>query len=278
MVREECLSERKKYLGSMDMVRRMIDEVRRGIWKASRVRLGSYFVREVNKRKETYRLHYPNDLHDLRRKLLPADVLLVEGESGASDWIKLYSSHTWSHCALYVGDQSRLAVVHGKPFVEDQPTLVEAIMGRGVILGNLQKYEACNLRICRPRHLTRVERETVIRWVLSKVGLAYDLENVLQFMNLPFDETVPPALDIGESSGNKYTCSSLIAAAFGQVNMEVLHDYDRVSQKIVPYHYSQIQPKDFDLSPYFDVIKIHPPAYRKPRGLLRQWLSGQQTA
>jgi hypothetical protein len=257
---------------------RMLRKLRRGVLKASRIRLGSFLVKKINKRKEIYHLHYPNDLRDLRRKLLPADVLLVEGESGASDWIKVYSSHTWSHCALFVGDKSRLAGTHGRQFAENQPNLVEAIMGKGVILGSLQKYEACNLRICRPRHLTRTERETVIRSALSKVGFPYDLENVLQFMSLPFDETVPPSCDIGESCDGKYTCSSLIAAAFSQVGLEVLHDYDKASKKIVPYHYSQIQPKDFDLSPYFEIIKVHPAAYRKTRGLIRQWFSDQKTA
>lgn len=260
------------------MISRVVRKLKRGIVRASKIRLGSFLVKKVNKRKGMYQLHYPNDLRELRRKLLPGDVLLVEGESGVSDWIKVYSSHTWSHCAIFVGDQSRLAAIYPKEFIEAQPNLVEAIIGRGVILGNLQKYEACNLRICRPRNLTRPQRQAVIHWVLTKVGLPYDLENVLQFMSLPFDEAVLPTHDIGESSQGKYTCSSLIAAAFGEVGLEVLHYYDKTSKKIVPYHYSQVQPKDFDLSPNFDIIKVHPAAYRESGGLIRQWFARQKTA
>ena len=245
------------------MFLKLIRKVRKVVMRASKVRLGIYVASRVNKRKEIYYLHYPNDLTDLKRKLLPGDVLLVEGETGVSDWIKVFSSHTWSHCALFVGDQSRIASTKPKEHVDSRPNLVEAIMGRGVILGNFAKYEDCNLRICRPRYLTRKERESVIQFALSKVGFPYDLENVLQFMSLPFDESLPPTEDIGDSSNAKYTCSSLIAAAFRQVGCEVLGYYDKETKRIAPYHFSQIQPKDFDLSPNFDIIKIQPAAYRK---------------
>jgi Permuted papain-like amidase enzyme, YaeF/YiiX, C92 family len=260
------------------MVSRIVRKLHKGIMKASKNRLGNFVVRRVSKRKGFYLLHYPNDLRDLRRKLLPGDVLLVDGDHGISDWIKIYSSHTWSHCAIFVGEQFRWGVTYPKVFAEDQPNLVEAIMGKGVILGNLEKYENCNLRICRPRNLTRSQRETVIRWVLSKVGLPYDLENVLQFVGLPFDETMPPTSDIGESGSAGYTCSSLLAAAFGQVGLDVLHYYDKKAKVVVPYHCSQVQPKDFDLSPNFDIIKIYPAAYRKPSRPFRSWFARQKTA
>jgi hypothetical protein len=147
-----------------------------------------------------------------------------------------------------------------------------------VVLGGLSKYEGCNLRICRPRNLTRVQRETVIRWVLAKIGVSYDLENVLQFMSLPFEEHLPPTHAISELANGKFTCSSLLAAAFGQVGLEVLHYYDRTARNIVPYHYSQIQPKDFDLSPNFDIIKVQPAAYRRPGGFLSALLDRQKSA
>ena len=261
------------------MSSRFLRRLKISLLRASKLRFGAFVVRRVNKRKQLYNLHYPNDLQDLNRKLLPGDVLLVEGDYGVSDWIKVYSSHTWSHCALFVGDQSRASSVLPKEFVEDHPSLVEAIMGRGVILGSLSKYEGCNLRICRPRNLTRLQRETVIRWALAKVGVSYDLENVLQFMSLPFeDQQVPPTHDISEVSSGKYTCSSLLAAAFGQVGLDVLHYYDRTAKRIVPYHYSHIQPKDFDLSPSFNIIKVQPASYRKPGGFLSNLLNRQKTA
>lgn len=257
---------------------RFLRKLKITLLRASKLRLGAFLVKKVNKKKLQYNLHYPNDLNDLRRKLLPGDVLLVDGDYGVSDWIKVYSSHTWSHCALFVGDQSRLAAMKPAGFVEEQPSLVEAIMGRGIILGDLKKYEGCNLRVCRPRNLTRIQREAVIRWALGKVGLSYDLENVLEFVSLPFADPLPPTHDIGQSDGGRYTCSSLLAAAFGHVGLEVLHYYDRDSLKTIPYHFSQIQPKDFDLSLNFDIIKIRPIAYYKPGSFFRSLFVRPKTA
>jgi hypothetical protein len=257
---------------------RVLRRLKISIMRTSKLRFGAFLARKINQRKQIYNLHYPNNLQDLRRKLLPGDVLLVDGDYGVSDWIKMYSSHTWSHCALFVGDQSRPSATKSSAFVEEHASLAEAIMGRGVILGSLNKYEGCNLRICRPRHLGRIQRESVIRWALEKVGLPYDLENVLQLMSLPFEEPIPPSLDIGESEKGRFTCSSLLAAAFGQVGLEVLHYYDRELKKTLPYHPSQILPKDFDLSPNFDIIKIHPVAYRKVSGLFRELFVRPKTA
>lgn len=260
------------------MSARLARKLKSSLLRASKLKLGTFLVRRVNKRKQIYKLHYPNDLQYLKRRLLPGDVLLVEGDHGVSDWIKVYSSHTWSHCALFVGDQPRATAMAPKTFIEENPTLVEAIIGRGVILGSLSKYEGCNLRICRPRTLARLQRETVIQWALGKVGVSYDLENVLQFISLPFEEQVPPTRDIGEAGSGKFTCSSLLAAAFARVGLDVLHYYDPSTKTIVAYHHSHIQPKDFDLSPSFDIIKIHPAAYRKPGGFLSTLLSRKKTA
>ncbi len=257
---------------------RALRKLKISILRASKMRLGVFLVKKVNKKKLLYNLHYPNDLRDLNRKLLPGDVILVDGDYGVSDWIKVYSSHTWSHCALFVGDQSRLAATKPAAVVEEQPCLVEAIMGRGIILGGLKKYEGCNLRVCRPRNLTRIPRESVIRWALGKVGLPYDLENVLEFVSLPFLEPVSPTQDIGRCEGDKYTCSSLLAAAFGQAGLEVLHYYDPQFKKTIPYHHSQIQPKDFDLSMNFDIIKVRPVTCRKPGGFFRSLFIRPKTA
>ena len=76
------------------MSSRFMRKLKISLLRASKLRVGAFLVKRVNKRKEVYNLHYPNDLQDLRRKLLPGDVLLVEGDYGVSDWIKVYSSHT----------------------------------------------------------------------------------------------------------------------------------------------------------------------------------------
>ena len=251
------------------MIMELLQKVKGRLLNSSKSRLGTYVVRKINKKKELYKLHYPNNLTDIDRIILPGDVLLLDGDYGMSDWIKVFSSHTWSHCALYIGDQPMFVSSIPRTSLEEKPDLVEAIIGHGIILSNIKKYEHCNLRICRPKNLTRKQRQRVVHFALSKVGLPYDQGNVFRFMGLPFNERAKPTDDIADVRSGGYTCSGLIASAFGQVGLEVLHYYDRETKRIVPYHNSQIQPKDFDLSPNFEIIKIYPSTYKKPKGMFR---------
>jgi hypothetical protein len=247
------------------MAMHLLHKVKRRLLNSSKTRLGTYIVRRISKKKELYKLHYPNNLTDINRLLLPGDVLLVDGDYGISDWIKVFSSHTWSHCALYTGPQP---VSGSNSPMDAKLNLVEAIIGHGIISSHIKKYEHCNLRICRPKNLTRRQRQKVVHFALSKVGLSYDQRNVFRFMGLPFNVSAKPTEDISDAETGGYTCSGLIAAAFSQVSFEVLHYYDGETKRIVPYHPSQIQPKDFDLSPNFEIINIYPSTYKKPTRFL----------
>ena len=62
------------------------------------------------------------------------------------------------------------------------------------------------------------------------------------------------------------------------MGLDVLHYYDRTAKEIVAYHYSQIQPKDFDLSPSFEIINAQHAAYGKLGGFLGAPLDRQKTA
>src|SRR5690349_20671510 len=47
----------------------------------------------------------PNDIAQLRRTLRKCDVILVEGNERISECIKYLTQSSWSHSALYVGDE-----------------------------------------------------------------------------------------------------------------------------------------------------------------------------
>jgi len=253
------------------MVTEFIQKVKSRLLNSSKTRLGAFVVRRISKKKELYKLHYPNNLTDIHRLLVPGDVLLVDGDYGISDWIKVFSSHTWSHCALYTGTQPVSSSSLPEMGSDTNFDLVEAIIGRGIILSSIKKYEHCNLRICRPKNLNRRQRQRVVHFALSKVGLPYDERNIFRFMGLPFNQGAKPTEDISDPESGGYTCSGLIASAFSQVSLEVIHYYDREARKIVPYHPSQIQPKDFDLSPNFEIIKIYPSTCTRRTGMFRSF-------
>jgi hypothetical protein len=52
-----------------------------------------------------YQLAIPNDIAQLKRNLRRGDVVLVEGNERISECIKYLTQSSWSHSALFVGDE-----------------------------------------------------------------------------------------------------------------------------------------------------------------------------
>src|SRR5215470_8669339 len=52
-----------------------------------------------------YTVAIPNDVEQLRRIIRKCDVILVEGNERISQCIKYLTQSSWSHSALYVGDE-----------------------------------------------------------------------------------------------------------------------------------------------------------------------------
>ncbi|AGA32722.1 hypothetical protein TVNIR_1038 [Thioalkalivibrio nitratireducens DSM 14787] len=204
----------------------------------------------------------------IHRVLQPADVLLVEGDTRVSTAIKYLTQSTWSHAALYVGD------VMGQGLdPETAPTLIEADLQRGVIAVPLGTYKHLNTRICRPVGLRPEDREAVVQYAVARLGLAYDLKNIVDLARylLP----IPPVptfmrrkmLALGSGDPTRAICTTLIAQAFQSVRypilprIEILDDEDRrrcgqgVREILHIRHHSLFAPRDFDLSPYFMVVK-----------------------
>lgn len=234
--------------------------------------LRSYFAGRLNRRRSQYRQLYRNDMKSLRRMLRPGDVILVEGDYWVSDWIKVFSHHTWTHCVLYVGNSPALPAGVKVDFVDPSGDMVEALISKGVILNNLEKYSDLNLRVCRPIGLSRDRLAKAIHFVTGKIGFTYDQENLAQFVRYAFADDADPRKPLGDPAVSSFTCSSLIAAAFQTVGFPIIHRYDRASQTSVVIHPSQVQPKDFDLSPNFEVIKPPVLVPAKKRGFFRRLL------
>ncbi len=196
--------------------------------------------------------------------LRPADVLLVEGKCRVSTPIKYLTQSTWSHAALFVGD------FRGTGCGLDAPTLIEADLQHGVRAVSLSYYAGHNLRICRPAGLTEADGGHVCRYAIERLGLEYDLKNVIDLARylLP----VPPVpvywrrqlLALGSGSPTRAICSTLIAQAFQSVRYPILPqveaaDGQRLTQGarevLHVRHHSLFTPRDFDISPYFQILK-----------------------
>ena len=200
--------------------------------------------------------------------LRPGDVLLVEGNSRVSLAIKYLTQSTWSHAALYVGD----ALMKRRPGAP-AGALIEADLQRGVIAVPLAKYASSNTRICRAIGLTPEDCRAVVDYMIGSLGKHYDLRNVVDLMRYLLPQPPVPLrwrrrmLALGSGDPTRAICSTLIAQAFQSVRYPILPLVSSVFVEGVAKgetligelqhirHHSLFTPRDFDVSPYFQIVK-----------------------
>ncbi|HKA37707.1 MAG TPA: YiiX/YebB-like N1pC/P60 family cysteine hydrolase [Thermoanaerobaculia bacterium] len=252
--------------------------------------LADWFLEQITKPRRNYQRFVYNDPARLKAAIKPGDVLLVEGEQRLSQAVKYLTTSTWSHSALYIGDaylkrhpEDRVRIYRrfGR---EARFLIVEALIDQGVTLSPLTKYIDLNLRICRPIGLRPDDLEIVLDHVMSRIGHTYDRRNFLELARylLPF-HMIPAklkedALHFGSGIETETICSTLLAEAFAKVRFPILPAYlpwkprtmgERFKQMLVgrptrraysgllqARHPTLSVPRDFDLSPYFDVVKF----------------------
>ena len=219
--------------------------------------IARYLERPVN----GYEPFTPSDPDALRLSLEPGDVLLVEGNTNISGVIKYLTQSTWSHSALYVGPIAGCETEQGEPHV-----LIEANVGEGVVTAPLSKYFRFHTRICRPVALTEPDRAAVCAYALARIGFAYDLKNIIDLMRYLLPLPVPPRwrrrlIALGSGDPSRLICSALIAEAFRTVHYPILPKMKltrsrQVRAQLLEIRHSSLYcPRDFDISPYFNVVK-----------------------
>lgn len=230
--------------------------------------IGNRMAGKLVRTSSGYRPYTPSDFETLSNTLQPGDVLLVEGNQHVSVVIKYLTQSTWSHAALYVGNILEKAEEDGEPHC-----LIEVNLGEGCVSAPLSKYETYNTRICRPVGLTQQDRDKVVAFMTAKLGMQYDLKNIFDMLRYFFPTPPVPVrwrrrmLALGSSSPTKAICSSLIAQAYQSVKYPILPEITRApgrTRAVSNYsrreilhirHHSLFAPRDFDLSPYFEVVK-----------------------
>ncbi|MBF6560672.1 MAG: lipo-like protein [Candidatus Binataceae bacterium] len=242
-----------------------------------------------------YALTIPNDLMRLKQHVRKGDVILVEGNERISEVIKYLTQSSWSHAALYVGDEPlrrdpevRQALIE-RWGEEASHLVVEALVESGVVLSPIAKYRDFNMRICRPYNLTAADQAAVIDHAVRTVGRQYDFKNMFDLARYFLPVSMVPArlrrraLQFGSTDPTRVICSSLIAESFAQVRFPIVPQYepippgqdadaprgglrllgrfarrvrmpDRLLRMVAP---TLITPRDFDLSPYFAIIKYN---------------------
>jgi hypothetical protein len=137
---------------------------------------------------------------------------------------------------------------------------VEADLCCGVRVVPLERYRDFNVRICRPKGLTDADCAKVVAFVMARVRQGYDLRNVTDLARYLFP--VGPRrwrglATLGSGEVSRVICSTLIAEAFQSVRYPILPERLTVrdGERFRIRHHSLFTPRDFDLSPYFEVVK-----------------------
>jgi hypothetical protein len=231
-------------------------------------RIGRLIAERLEAPARGYEPFTPSDPDTLRRTLKPGDVLLVEGNQKVATAIKYLTQSTWSHAAFFVGD-----AVAQSAEAKEACTLVEANLGEGVVAVPLSKYASFNTRICRPVGLSESEKKEIVTFVVSRIGHKYDMRHIMDLARYLFPTPPVPVrwrrrlIALGSGDPTRAICSTLIAQAFQSVRYPILPrivcaSWQRQAESVYCQseilhirHHSLYAPRDFDLSPYFRIVK-----------------------
>ncbi|MGH7960940.1 MAG: YiiX/YebB-like N1pC/P60 family cysteine hydrolase [Candidatus Binatia bacterium] len=261
-------------------------------WHTARQFIIRQFIRLLTTPLKNPVPHLPNNLAALQRHIRKGDVILVEGNQRVSEVIKYLSQSSWSHAALYIGDE---LIRRRHPQAEQARALfgdeanylvVEALVGEGVIVSPLSNYIDFNIRVCRPHNLRKGHLQSILDTVISQLGYTYDLRNILDLARYFLPVSLVPrrfrrkALQFGSGLPTRVICSSMLAAAFDKVGFPIVpqvtsqnHEESQrpsLLSRLLSFpneprprlifrrsHPTLSTPRDFDLSPYFEIIKFN---------------------
>lgn len=212
-----------------------------------------------------------NDFARLCEHLTRADVVLVEGRTRVSGVIQSVTLSAWTHAALHIGTLAEVETLGGdvsalrRDGVDDAtPVLLEAELGRGVHLSPITRYRREHLRLCRAGELCADDADAVVRFCLARLGTPYDLRQISDLLRFFFPYALLPRrwrsslFEAGHGDTARTICSTLLARGFASVRYPILPTLHRDARGEMVFHRRNarlITPRDFDHSPYFDIIK-----------------------
>lgn len=213
----------------------------------------------------------PYDFNRLKFEVKPGDVLLIEGRSRIARVIRTITQSPWTHAALYIGrlvdfeDEELQKIIRQQIDTKDNTRLiVEGLLEKGSVISPLSTYKNHHIRICRPIGITPTDIQLVIAHALKATGKPYNVRHFLDLARFLLPWKILPRrwgsslfrTSTGEPESG--ICSSLIAEAFLSVQFPILpfvKPDEQQGLEVFPRNPYLFTPKDFDYSPYFEIIK-----------------------
>ena len=213
----------------------------------------------------------PYDFNRLKYEIRPGDVLLIEGRSRISSVIRTITQSPWTHAALYMGrlndfedeEMVKLARLHTNA-KDNTRLIIEGLLGKGTVIAHLTEYKNHHIRICRPIGITQSDVQRVILYALKAVGKPYNVRQLMDLARFLLPWTILPRrwgsslFETSEGEAESGICSSIIAEAFDSVRFPI-RPYAKADKiqglELFPRNPNLFVPKDFDFSPYFEIIK-----------------------
>ncbi|MCB1692780.1 MAG: hypothetical protein KDI19_08445, partial [Pseudomonadales bacterium] len=212
-----------------------------------------------------------SDYERIQHELRTCDVLLVEGRSRVSNVIRVVTQSPWTHAALYIGrihdvddPDLRKIIRHHYHGDESDRLVIESDLGAGTAIHKLEIYRHDHLRICRPSRLGHKDAQQVVRYAVSRLGIDYDVRQILDLARFLFPWTFLPRrwrsslFQHNAGRATRTVCSTMIAEAFAFVQFPILPLVKRFEDDKVQMFRRNPKlcvPSDFDYSPYFEIIK-----------------------
>lgn len=215
----------------------------------------------------------PYDFSRLKHEIRPGDVILIEGRSRISKIIRTITQSPWTHAALYIGrlidyeDEEIKKIIRSRTdatITDNTRLIIEDLMDVGTVITTLNFYHNHHIRICRPIGITPADLQLVVNYAIKALGQPYNVRHLLDLTRFMLPWTILPRrwgsslfrTSTGEPESG--ICSSLIAEAFTSVHFPILpfvKSDDAQGIEVFQRNPYLFTPKDFDYSPYFEIIK-----------------------
>lgn len=214
---------------------------------------------------------YLCDFKQICQKIIPGDVLLIEGRSRISHIIKSLTQSPWSHAMLYIGRLTDIPDPTQQEKIKQwykgsvsEPLIIETELGSGTIVSLLSKYQEDHIRILRPQSLSTEDAQNVIAYAIGRLGGHYNVKHIIDLARFLLPWSIVPKkwgsyiFQHSESKPLEDICSSMIAEAFQSIHFPILPLVtldDKKHIELTERNPRLFTPSDFDFSPYFSVIK-----------------------